>query len=1600
MKKKVTRLYSVFWTVLAGYLVLSFSSNPPPGNTGSPPTFNDCSGCHGGGSGTGMVTIAGLPATIDPNTVYPITVTVTRTNTIPQMGGFQMNVLDDNNNDFGMLSNAGANSWVQGSFFEHNPAPSFVGDDITFTVDWTSPASGNTLVTMYASANLANGNGNTGGDVIVLTSESGNFVGSAGQIEVNITGTDVSCFGGSDGSATAMPSGGGGPPYTYNWSNGETTQTIMNLTAGFYSVTVTNANGDPGMASITINEPATPVMAIITNTVGVTCLNPVGSATADGSGGTPGYTYDWSNGMVGPTINVANGGNYTVTVTDVNGCTASATATVSEDITPPIANAGPPMAIDCNNPTTTLDGTNSSSGGNITYAWTTTNGNIVSGANTPTPEVDAAGNYELTVTNTDNGCTAVDATTVVSNINPPVAAIAAPGNLDCNNNSVVLDGSGSSSGPNISYLWTTTNGNIVSGETTTMPTVDAPGDYTLTVTNNSNGCTASADVTVMSDTTPPTANAGTDMSLNCNNSSVVLNGSGSSSGPDIVYLWATANGNIVSGETTTMPTVDAEGTYVLTVTNNVNGCTATDTALVTQTPMLMASISDTTHVDCNGNSSGSATAAGSGGNGAYSYNWSNGEMTQTIMNLAAGSYTVTVTDADNCTATATVEITQPPALTVTVSTMGISGPGNNDGSATANPSGGTGSYTYIWGNGQTTQTISNLPPGTYMVTVTDANGCTATGSGTVNSFDCSGFSATTSSMDVTCNGGSNGTATVSPTGGTMPYSYNWSDGQTTQTATGLTADDYSVTVTDDNGCDVVLTVTVSEPTAVTVSASMVENVSCNGGMDGSISVSANGGNGGFGYLWSNGMMGSTINNLSAGDYTVTATDTSGCSGMLTVMVTEPTPLVIVEDTITNVLCHGDSTGTATVVASGGTPNYTYVWSDGQMGATNSMLPAGNHEVIATDINGCMDTLGISISEPPVLAANATSTDETGVGANDGTASSAPTGGTAGYTYDWSNGTNTATITNLPPGEYCVTVTDDNGCTDEDCTTVNAFACAGVSSTTSGTPVSCFGGDDGTASVMPEGFVDPIAFLWSNDSTIATISGLTAGIYTVTITGADGCTGTNEYEVTSPTALSIDSVNVTNTECTNSADGSITVMGEGGTPGYSYAWPNGESGATIDSLVRGSYEVTVTDANGCTANRTFEVETDPDMEFPNVIVQNITVALDSNGMASITPAMIDNGSTDNCGIDTMILDFSIFSCDDLGDNEVVLAVQDLSGNCGFDMATVTVVDSIAPSIVCPDNITVQSTNCEETVDYDPPIFDDNCSLDTFAVIGGLPSGSTFPSGTTTNTLEVTDASGNSTSCSFDVTIDNGFSGSATATNVTCNGFADGTATAVPNGGQMPFNYAWDDATNQTTETATGLEPGNYTVTITDNAGCTTTATVEVTEPDELSITVDSVTDETLTNMDGAIEVTIGGGTGSYTYEWTLDGNVVSTDEDPTGLSAGDYILNVTDENGCVLESDTVNVSMFNSTLNPSLERFVDIYPNPAIDRLFLQFDLPAISEVSISLFDLNGKLATSTVKDYFSNKSISLELNDVTTGLYIVRIVINDEVLVKRIVVSE
>jgi len=356
-----------------------------------------------------------------------------------------------------------------------------------------------------------------------------------------------------------------------------------------------------------------------------------------------------------------------------------------------------------------------------------------------------------------------------------------------------------------------------------------------------------------------------------NNGTATASASGGSA--PYTYLWS-------NGQTSASLTGLAAGTYTVTVTD-LKSCTKTSSTTITQPTVLVANTSST-DVSCFGGNNGTATASASGGTAPYTYLWSNGATTSTITGLPAAVYNVTVTDANDCTATATATVDQPDALSVAGSGTDVGCFGGTNGSATATPTGGTAQYTYLWSNGETTSAISGLTAAAYSVTVTDANDCTATATATVDQP--TALSVSGSGTDVSCFGGTNGTATAMPTGGTAPYTYSWSNGETTSTITGLPAAVYNVTVTDANDCTSTEEIILTEPiTALNLEVNTVAE-SCIVGNDGSATVTANGGTGPYGYIWSNGQTTQSATALMAGNYAVTVTDDNMCTNTTTATV--------------------------------------------------------------------------------------------------------------------------------------------------------------------------------------------------------------------------------------------------------------------------------------------------------------------------------------------------------------------------------------------------------------------------------------------------------------------------------------------------------------------------------------------------------------------------------------------------------------------------------------------------------------------------------------------------------------------------------------------
>lgn len=431
---------------------------------------------------------------------------------------------------------------------------------------------------------------------------------------------------------------------------------------------------------------------------------------------------------------------------------------------------------------------------------------------------------------------------------------------------------------------------------------------------------------------------------------------------------------------------------------------------------------------CFGGNTAMASVIVEEGLAPFTYEWlPSGGTGATATGLTAGDYTVTVTDALDRVVTATVTITEPNEILANPTITQVTCNGSGNGSVSLTVTGGTLPYKYLWDNGATTSSISNLSAGTYTVTITDIRSCSITETITITEPDVL-VATNASQTDVSFYGGNDGSATVSVTGGTSPYSYLWSNGDTTATSSNLIAGTYTVTVTDDNGCTATQSFTIIQPIPLMSQSLTQTNVSCNAGNNGTATIVAMGGNAPYTYLWSPiGGTNATATGLSAGTYTVLVTDSTNNTITESFIITEPDALVA-SVSKTDITCNSANNGIATVNITGGTAPYSYFWSNGVTSATANNLNVGNYTVTVTDANNCKTTASVSIAQPSALVVTSTSTNISCYGQNDGSATISVTGGAAPYSYTWSNGQTGTTLNNLSSGTYIATITDANNCT--------------------------------------------------------------------------------------------------------------------------------------------------------------------------------------------------------------------------------------------------------------------------------------------------------------------------------------------------------------------------------------------------------------------------------------------------------------------------------------------------------------------------------------------------------------------------------------------
>lgn len=1315
-----------------------------------------------------------------------------------------------------------------------NPLPTTSNNGISGT--WT-PALNNTQTTSYTFTPSTGFCGTTTNlSITVNALPTAAITNNTNTTELNCTTTSISLTG----------TGGG----TYSWNDGTTTissNSGLSITnPGVYELIVTNAAGCQDALSIQITQDTiSPVVSISTGTTELNCTTT--SITLNANGAT---TYTWYNGATaigtGATLIVNAPGSYSVVGSEPNGCTATASEIITQNIVAPtlaITNLSGTTTLNCT--TTTI---NLSASGGLSYSWS--NGSAIV-STSATYSTTTPGTYTVTTIGA-NGCSASASITISQDISTPSIALSNTNGtlLNCSITSTTLTASGANS-----YSWS--NGSSIVGTTASI-NVTTPGTYTVTGTGT-NGCTSTATQVITQDLSAPTASISSSVAnntLTCTTTSILLTASGNGS-----YNWGQAGTSLGTGGTLNITT---PGTYTLTVTAT-NGCTATSSVVITQNiqnpTATISNNPNTNTLTC------STTSIALTANGGGTYSWSNGTSvvgTSAILNVSAtGTYTVTVTSANGCTNTAATTILQDIVAPI----AGITNNANTTVltcSQTSISLTATGGVSYSWSNGTSvvgsSANLSVTTPGIYTVTVTGANGCTATQSSTITQTVAApvvAISNVPNSSELTC---TLTTIALTASGG---GTYSWSNGSTilgtSATLNVTTPGTYTVTVTGANGCSstgsTTITQNITAPNAAITANPNTTMLSCT---NSAISLAATGG---ISYAWSSGgtSLGTnpTISISTPGTYTVTATGANGCTATASTTITQnnQAPTVSIAASANGVLTCSATSITLTGSSSTGTGTATWlngstVLSTGPIsGAGNvanfSVSAPGTYTLNILEANGCLGTNNYTVTQNTTVPVAAI-TNNSNTTILTCTQTTISLTGTGGASYAWSNGTGTvgniAAYSPSSPGTYTLTATGANGCIDTEqiiITQNTTSPTASITNNTSATQLTC------SLTSISLTATGGGTYSWSNGTTVvsttANLTVTTPGTYTVTVTSAtNGCTATSAVvitqNITAPTAAILSVPSPAVLTCTTT---SIALTASGG---GSYSWisagTNLGTQANISVTTPGTYTVTVTGVNGCSST------------VSSIVTQNITAP---------TATITSSPAT------------SILTCSTATINLTA------SGGTSYSWSNGTTVVGTAATlaVTLPGiyTVTVTATNgCTSTANS-----------------------------TITQNISTPVA---------------GIFNSSNATVLTC---SQTSISLTANGGTT---YSWSNGTS-VVGTAAALSitsPGTYTVTATAANGCTDTEVITITQ-NIAAPTAAIANGGTTTILDcntTSIALTASGG---VSYSWSNGSSVVGTAAQLQVSTAGTYTVTVTAANGCT-DTEPIVIT-YQANTNPSFTQIAPI-----------------------------------------------------------------------------
>ncbi len=1264
---------------------------------------------------------------------------------------------------------------------------------------------------------------------------------------------------------------------------------------------VSDSNGCEDTATVIVTQPVTVVSAILDSTE-VTCYGGSdGRAVVGGTGGTEPYSFWWDDAL-NQTSDTAVGlesGIYKAAVTDLNGCSD----TVQVSINTPIdwAHVKDSTRVTCYSycdaqiTITPVGGV-----GPYNHKWNT-------GSTSPTIINLCEGVYTDTITDS-RGCMDTVSTFITQPDSLEVTPVIIK-NVSCygDNSAMAYATASGGTGP-YNFEWgspiITTNDTLYS----------AVADTYSIVLRDSLGC---IDINSIVLTQPDTLTSFISDTVHANcvcNASATVTASGGIT--PYSYKW-----NDLSNTTDSTAQSLCTGDYFVEIID-ANGCSDSSFVTIRDTSVFTISLTDTNHVSCEGLCDGSVIVTPNQGTYPYTYLWSDsvGNLDSTAINLCAGPINVTVTDDAGCVRFASVNIEEPNEL------MGVSEyiepncNGDSNGIAWVSVSGGSTPYSHSWSSKSLQDTLYNIIAGVYVDTIIDANGCSDTVS--VNVTEPELLVSNIDSFNIRCFGSSDGSAWVSPSGGTKPYSYLWNDSlaSTSDSLSDLDTGIYTIIINDFKGCSLADSINIVQPPLLVSIISDTSHVACY--CSGTAKVSSSGGTSPISYLWNDpdNQSDSLAINLCAGSYEVALTDANGCLDTAYVNIRDTSGFFTSISDSTMIGCYGDCNGKAVAMAKNGVQPYDFTWDDPAV--TNDSLVtglcAGSYTVTISDAIGCTHIQSVTIVQSDSLVTAVSDTNISCNGACDGSVKVDVYGGVSPYFYKWNDEDNSTEeyLDSLCIGQYILEVTDNKGCSKKD--TISLVEPPEITAFINPfNHISCFGENDASLTAMPAGGVSPYTYLWNDGDTNKVISERGPGSYSVIISDSLNCSDDTSVVILEPIKLSTSITDTNHLLCRSIASGSATVTPSGGTKPYSYDWydaPSSQTDSTANNLFAGTYHVEVTDANGC--SDTAQVTITAPLLFSVSIDSSTSTGCDAcDGTAIATPTGgVEPYSYNWFDAPTNSLDSKVL---DLCASQYKVSVSDANG-C-MDTAEVTIVgpEGFTAKVVDTSMVTcyglsdgsavvlAEGGEAPYTYLWDDLNATENDSIDGLAM--GIYS------------VVVSDKNGCNALASVSITEPDVLEAAiATKTSTACSSPCSGEATVDVSGGKYPYDFKWNDASAQTSKTATGLCAAQYSVVVSDENECIDSVVVLITGPADLTVSIDSIKNVSCNSeCDGLAAITPTGGVGEYTIIWNDPS--ATADTVVSNLCSGEFNAQVTDGNGClafanitIVEPDELAVSIIDSS----------------------------------------------------------------------------------------